>query len=162
MIHEQVTSICRKLDGNACAIFRSAFTDTWKRAIKWYDEDHSVYVITGDIPLMWLRDSAAQVWPYVRFASSSVPVQAMLEGVLRRMMVWVKMDPYGSAFRMDLDFDRVGKKKLTDWDYKCGRTIHIAQHDYEPDSLSYVIRLGYAYWKATGFNTFLETNGSRL
>ena len=66
------------------------------------------------------------------------------------MMVWISLDVYGSAFRMFLDFDHVGKIRLTDWDFKCGRTIHVAQHDYEPDSLSYVIRLGYLYWKKTG------------
>ena len=29
---------------------------------------------------------------------------------------------YGSSFRMELDFDHAGKKRLTDWDFKCGRT----------------------------------------
>ena len=57
------------------------------------------------------------------------------------------MDPYGSSFRLKLDFDDKGKEVLTDWDFKTGRTIHVAMHDYEIDSLCYFIRLSYNYMK---------------
>jgi meiotically up-regulated gene 157 (Mug157) protein len=44
---------------------------------------------------------------------------------------------------------------MTDWDFKSGRTIHVAMHNYEIDSLCYFIKLSYDYWKATGSPTHM-------
>ena len=131
----------------ACILFKKSFVDTWDNGITWL-KDGTVFLVTGDIPLMWLRDSSAQVTHYLALTEHS-SIQRLIEGVLRRQMKWIELDVYGSAFRMFLDFDHVGKKRLTGWDFKCGRTIHVAQHDYEMDSLAYVVRLAYLYWKKT-------------
>ena len=124
--------------------------------MNWIEEDDTAYVITGDIPLMWLRDSVAQVTPYLAIANDP-SVRRLIEGLLRRAMVWIKMDPYGSSFRMELDFDLKGKKRLNDWDFKCGRTVHVAMHDYEIDSLAYFVRLSYMYWKRTKRTCWMTT-----
>ena len=44
------------------------------------------FVYTGDIHAMWLRDSGAQVWPYLQFAKSDKKLQAMITGVIRRQL----------------------------------------------------------------------------
>ena len=132
----------------ACQLFQKTLVDTWDHGITWL-KDGTVFLVTGDIPLMWLRDSSAQVTHYLALSQHS-SIQQLIEGVLRRQMKWIELDVYGSAFRMFLDFDHVGKTRLTDWDFKCGRTIHVAQHDYEMDSLAYVVKLAYQYWKKTG------------
>ena len=139
----------------ACTLFKKAFVDTWDNGITWL-KDGTVFLVTGDIPLMWLRDSSAQVTHYLALVEHS-SIQRLIEGVLRRQMKWIELDVYGSAFRMFLDFDHVGKTRLTDWDFKCGRTIHVAQHDYEMDSLAYVVRLAYQYWKKTGRTCWMQT-----
>src|SRR5579859_2241400 len=36
------------------------------------------YVITGDIDAMWLRDSSAQVWPYIQFATQDPRLASLL------------------------------------------------------------------------------------
>lgn len=138
----------------ACKLFTKTLVDTWDNSVKWL-KDGSVYLITGDIAMMWLRDSTAQVTHYLALADEPA-IQQLIEGVLKRQMKWIEMDPYGSAFRMYLDFDHAGKRRLTDWDFKCGRTIHVAQHDYEMDSLSYVVRLAYLYWRKTGRTCWME------
>lgn len=41
-----------------------SFANTLETTLK-VMEDGTVYVITGDIPAMWLRDSTAQIRPYL-------------------------------------------------------------------------------------------------
>lgn len=105
--------------------------------------DGTTYVITGDIELMWLRDSSAQVNPYIPLLSKSDYLLHLVEGLLRRQTLFLQVDPYATSFRLFLDFDFVGKHELTDWDFKSGRTIHVAMHNFELDNLAYHLRLAY-------------------
>ena len=61
-------------------------------------EDGSYFVITGDIPAMWLRDSAAQLRPYVKYAKEDKDLQAILKSVLQKYAFYVNLDPYSNAF----------------------------------------------------------------
>jgi hypothetical protein len=105
--------------------------------------DGTTYVITGDIELMWLRDSSAQVHPYIPLLPRSDYLLHLVEGLLRRQSLFIQADPYATSFRLFLDFDFAGKQRLTDWDYKSGRTIHVAMHNFELDNLAYHLRLSY-------------------
>src|SRR5215469_14800395 len=42
------------------------------------------YVITGDIEAMWLRDSSAQVWPYLPLVREDSALQRLVAGVINR------------------------------------------------------------------------------
>ena len=53
-------------------MFANCFPNTLETTVhyrKTADGDDDTFVYTGDIPAMWLRDSGAQVWPYVQFAN---------------------------------------------------------------------------------------------
>jgi meiotically up-regulated gene 157 (Mug157) protein len=59
--------------------------------------DGTAFVQTGDIPAMWLRDSAAQVRPLLA-ASYQPDVSALLTAVSRRQLEYIAVDPYANAF----------------------------------------------------------------
>ena len=95
------------------------------------------YVITGDIDAMWLRDSTAQVWPYLPFVKEEPRLGQLVEGVIRRQTKNILLDPYANAFYKD--DTKVSEWKKTDiTDMKPG--TH--ERKWEIDSLCYPIRLG--------------------
>ncbi len=106
------------------------------------------YVITGDIDAMWLRDSSAQVWPYIPLCKEDKDLQQLVKGVINRQVKCILKDPYANAFYKDEN--KVSEwKKTDDTDMKPG--IH--ERKWEVDSLCYPIRLSYGYWKETGDTT---------
>lgn len=103
------------------------------------------YVITGDIDAMWLRDSSAQVWPYIPLCKNDKQLQQLVQGVIHRQAKCVLKDPYANAFYKDETKESEWKKSdITDM--KAG--IH--ERKWEIDSLCYPIRLSHGYWKQTG------------
>lgn len=105
------------------------------------------YVITGDIDAMWMRDSSAQVWPYLQFANQDKAVKDLIAGVINRQTSYVLKDPYANAFYNDPN--KVGEWKSDKTTMKLG--VH--ERKWEIDSLCYPIRLAYNYWKKTGDKT---------
>ena len=92
---------------------------------------------------MWLRDSTAQVWPYIPLCREDKGLQELIKGVINRHVKCILKDPYANAFYKDENKISEWKSDLTDM--KPG--IH--ERKWEVDSLCYPIRLSYAYWKTT-------------
>ncbi len=105
------------------------------------------YVITGDIDAMWLRDSTAQVWPYLTLIQKEKQLQQLIHGVINRQTKCIIKDPYANAFYKDETQVSEWKSDLT----KMQPGIH--ERKWEIDSLCYPIRLSYHYWKLTGDQT---------
>ncbi len=135
-------------------MYRKCYLSTVETASEYMD-DGTVFVLTGDIPAMWLRDSTAQVSHYIPVAVYDRETADFIKGVIKRQREFIKADPYANAFKREPD-DRI----IHD-DYP--RNIPIVwERKYEIDSLCYPIRLTYLYYKATGDksildNTFIET-----
>ena len=119
------------------------FLNTMETTVKQL-EDGSYFVITGDIPAMWLRDSAAQVRPYVQFAGADRELQEILEGIIAKQAALVCMDPYANAFNESAN--GAGHKDDT------VLNDHVWERKYEVDSLCAPLYLGYHYWKTTGID----------
>ncbi len=103
-------------------------------------------VLTGDIEAMWLRDSSAQVWPYLPLLREDDALRGLVEGVIRRQTRCLLIDPYANAFMTDL------RAKPLAWsvDDKTEMKQGVGERKYELDSLCYPIRLAHGYWKQTG------------
>ena len=103
-------------------------------------------VLTGDIAAMWLRDSSAQVWPYLPLAREDQALRQLLEGVLRRQSRCILIDPYANAFMADLSAPPLPWSRKDATDLKQG----VGERKWEVDSLCYPMRLAHGYWKYTG------------
>ena len=105
------------------------------------------FVITGDIDALWLRDSAAQMRPYLHLAKNDAHLREVYRGLIRRHARCVMLDPYANAFTRDpastagLDWSKRDQTEM-----KPG----VAERKWEVDSLCYVLRLAHDYWQATG------------
>jgi meiotically up-regulated gene 157 (Mug157) protein len=105
------------------------------------------FIVTGDIDAMWLRDSSAQVWPYVSLAAHDEPLRRLFRGLIRRHALCISIDPYANAFLPDPQ-----AKTSLSWAQQDLTDMHpgVAERKWEIDSLCYPIRLAHAYWLATG------------
>jgi uncharacterized protein len=126
-------------------MFENCFPNTLDTTVDFevIDGRPDTYVITGDIDAMWLRDSSAQVYPYLSLMKDDAGLQQLIAGVINRQTRCILKDPYANAFYKD-------EKKLSEW--KSDRTemkpgVH--ERKWEIDSLCYPIRLAYSYWKLT-------------
>jgi meiotically up-regulated gene 157 (Mug157) protein len=111
-----------------------------------FDKVPDTYVVTGDIDAMWLRDSSAQVWPYLRLALKDARLRILLEGVIRRQSRMIHLDPYANAFTRNATDPPLPWAEGDHTEHHAG----VAERKWEIDSLCFPIRLAYGYWQATG------------
>lgn len=112
----------RVRDIQTAQLFHTLFTDFF------LEDDNTTYVQTGDIPAMWLRDSAAQTIPYVRYQREYPVLHARFEGVIKRNARNILTDVYANAFQAD---------------------YHVWERKWEIDSLAWPVVLAWVYWRVT-------------
>ncbi len=111
-----------------------------------YARHPDTVVITGDIAAMWLRDSSAQVWPYLPFVPADPALASLLQGVIRRQARCILADPYANAFMTDLESAEPLPWSKQD---KTEKKRGVGERKWEVDSLCYPVRLAYGYWKVS-------------
>ncbi len=110
------------LDIKSVTLFHTLARDFFRQ------DDGTMYVQTGDIPAMWLRDSSSQTIPYVRFIPELPTLGSLLRAVIARNAKNVLKDPYANSFTAGYQI----------WEEK-----------WEVDSLAYPVTLAWTYWKET-------------
>lgn len=134
-------------------MFENCFPNTLDTTVHYrqVDGEDDTFVYTGDIHAMWLRDSGAQVWPYVQLANSDEALRHMLRGVILRQWKCINIDPYANAFN-DGPVGGHWMSDLTDM------KPELHERKYEIDSLCYPLRLAYHYWQVTGDASVFSTD----
>ncbi len=134
-------------------LFENCFPNTLDTTVRTgaLDGKPDTFVVTGDIDAMWLRDSTAQVWPYLPLAKNDGKLKTLIEGVVRRQTRSILIDPYANAF----NFGPTGSEWAKDLT-RMKPELH--ERKWEIDSLCYPVRLAHGYWKQTGDAACFDAN----
>lgn len=143
-VKERIENYCSRIEKYSpklAELYKNCYPNTLETATE-LDDDGTVFVLTGDIPAMWLRDSTAEVSHYIPLAKENEEIGKLIKGVIKRQRKYIAIDAYANAFKRKPD------NHIEHDDYPKNLPI-VWERKYEIDSLCYPIRLTYLYWKAT-------------
>ena len=126
-------------------LFENCYPNTLDTTVDYEEVDgqSDTFIITGDIDAMWLRDSTAQVWPYLPYVVADEKLKRLVKGLIHRQNLCILNDPYANAFYKDLT-------RPSHWDSDQPSPIAgVHERKWEIDSLCYPIRLANAYYELT-------------
>ena len=148
LIAEATTAVRERSDQRVAERFERCFADTLHSTMTPMP-DGTVFMLTGDIPAMWLRDSSAQLAPYLHFAADRPELADLLVAVNRRQLDAIALDPYANAFNAEPN----GHGHHDD---RTDASAWVWERKYEIDSLCYPLQLAHDLWLATGRSDHLD------
>jgi meiotically up-regulated gene 157 (Mug157) protein len=139
---DEIKEKCGEEHADWATNFSAAFANTLLTTVKRHP-DGTTFLLTGDIPAMWLRDSTAQVRPYLVIAKEDGDLAAMISGLVKKQFDYINIDPYANAFNEEANGagHQSDHTEMNDW---------IWERKYEIDSLCYPVQLAYLLYKNTG------------
>jgi meiotically up-regulated gene 157 (Mug157) protein len=146
-VEETIRRVKRQIrDPELAWLFENCYPNTLDTTVTFSEKDGvpDTFVITGDIDAMWLRDSSAQVWPYLPLARRDAKLARLIQGVIRRQVKCIALDPYANAFFADASRRSEWQSDFTEM------RPGVHERKWEVDSLCYPVRLAHGYWKTTG------------
>ncbi|KAG7364753.1 metal-independent alpha-mannosidase [Nitzschia inconspicua] len=126
---------------NLCGKF---IYSTLQRAVQAGDMAEEVFVETGDIEFMWIRDSVVQMSTYLNHHMDKPWLRFIVEGAIRRNAFNILQDPYANAFYHEWK----NPDELSLKDRVIGRGGFVATRNYELDSGAYFLSHLYDYYMA--------------
>lgn len=130
-------------------IFYNCFINTMETTVEYNEENIDTFIITGDIPAMWLRDSTSQIEHYLPFINEHEDLKKLFIGLINRQVFCILHEPYANAFNKTAN----GQK----WDNDITKdSPWVWERKYEIDSLCFPVRLIYKYWKKSNDSSFFN------
>ncbi len=152
-VEKTIKKIKRRIkDEELSWMFENCYPNTLDTTVDFeiIDGKPDTFIITGDIDAMWLRDSTAQVWPYLPLVNKDDKLKNLIAGLVNRQVKCVLLDPYANAFYKDLT-----KKSYWASDVPTPQPgVH--ERKWEIDSLCYVVRLSHQYYKLTNDTSIFD------
>lgn len=148
--HLEYMKAIYKDDEKVYRLYANGLKNTFETTLK-PKKDGKTFVITGDIPAMWLRDSAAQVRTLLLFTETDEYLYRLLSGVVEQQVEQILIDPYANAFN-----DGANGKGHQDDD--TDMKPELWERKYEIDSLCYPIQLAYLLWKNSNNKTHITND----
>ena len=143
-VEAKIAEVTKMLTNDRLAwMFANCFPNTLDTTVH-PNGELDTFVYTGDIHAMWLRDSGAQVWPYLQLINDDPQLKNMIAGVILRQFKCITIDPYANAFYKEEDKVGYWASDLTEM------LPGVHERKWEIDSHCYPIRLAYEYWKTSG------------
>src|SRR5215813_3826651 len=135
-------------------LFENCYPNTLDTTVNFAMRDNrpDTLVVTGDINAMWLRDSTAQITPYLPLATKDKKLKDLIAGVINRQTRCILIDRYANAFSFGANACPWGVND------KPPIGADLCERKWEIDSLCYPIRLAHAYWKTTGDTTCFHSD----
>jgi meiotically up-regulated gene 157 (Mug157) protein len=159
-VPEDVSALLRhlasKVDQARFARVESSFRTLFEQALTRLD-DGTIFVSTGDIPAMWLRDSTWQLRPLLAATAAAFkpkdaphgPVCEIIGAVSQRQAEYVLIDAYANAFNAEPNGNCWHKDfaEQSPW---------VFERKYELDSLAAFLDLALRLYRVTGYRNHLN------
>ena len=154
VIENQIQKIKASITDKELAwMFENCYPNTLDTTVDYevIDNKPDTFIITGDIDAMWLRDSTAQVWPYMPLIQEDKKIKNLVKGLINRQVKCIIKDPYANAFYKDLE-------KKSHWESDEPTPIPgVHERKWEIDSLCYAVRLSYYYYQRTDDTSIFDS-----
>jgi len=98
-------------------------------------------VLTGDIPAMWIRDSAVQMATYLPRITRRPALRVAIEGAIRAQAYFILQDPWANAYNPQY----VPPTKLPKQERQLGRGGWVWNRNFELDSVAYFFNFLWNY-----------------
>jgi hypothetical protein len=124
--------------------FQTLFSDAMTRL-----DDGTIFVATGDIDAMWIRDSTWQLRPLLAATGSTGDSEAIIGAVSQRQAEYLLIDPYANAFNIAENGMRWHKDfaDQSDW---------VFERKYELDSIAAFFDLALRLYRVAGYSAHLN------
>lgn len=133
--------------------FKKCFLNTIDTTVSYY-KNNDAFLITGDIPAMWLRDSSCQVIHYLPFIKENPFIRHFIGALINKQMTFITKDAYTNAFKEE--------DVISQWaSDETKMSSFTWERKFELDSLCFPIKLSCTYLELTNDyflcdNTFYE------